>query len=429
MGADLVPTDAAEKSCTYLCGNSLGPLPKKSAEFVREELDVWGSHAVEGHFSHPKQRDWKDFTDLVNPSLARLIGANDNEVACMGTLTSNLHLLMNTFYKPTSTRYKILCEYKAFPSDQVYYAFASQAALHGLDPEDTVLELHARAGEFTLREADILEIIKKEGQSIAMVLFSGVQYYTGQCFPMEAITKAAHDQGCICGWDLAHAIGNVPMSLHVWGADFAVWCSYKYLNSGPGGIGGLFIHEQWDDREKPRYAGWWGHDPQTRFLMPPRFNPIRGAQGFAQSNPSVFAIASLLGSLQVFQDAGGFEKLRAKSIRLTSYLEQRLRDSKYFLEAGSGGSPTFVNSTNPCFTIITPSLFSERGSQLSLLFFPAQSGIMQKIDSLLKRQGVVGDERQPDVIRLAPNALYNTFDDCMRAALALDKAFQGLTER
>jgi len=338
----------------------------------------------------------------------------------MGTLTANLHLLMNTFYKPTKGRYKILCEAKAFPSDQ--YAFASQAVLHGYDPKDAVYEMHPRPGEHTIRTEDILDTIKRDGQTIALVLFSGVQYYTGQWFAMESVTKAAQQEGCICGWDLAHAVGNIPMSLHDWGVDFAVWCTYKYLNAGPGSIGGLFIHEKWEDKEKPRYAGWWGHDPQTRFMMPPEFSPIIGAQGFQQSNPSVLATVSLLGSLETFELAGGIVKLRQKSIRLTAYLEKLLRKSEYFIENYEKGN----SEENPCFTIITPKEPGERGAQLSLLFYPPLGGAMQKVDDALKARGVIGDERQPDVIRLAPNPLYNSFQDCLATATALEEAFKGL---
>ncbi|GJJ12059.1 hypothetical protein Clacol_006300 [Clathrus columnatus] len=417
IGAEKIAPDAIDEPCVYFCGNSLGAMPKRAAELVKEELDIWGSRAVEGHFSHPKQREWKDIATLAATELAPLIGASEDEIACMASLTSNLHLMMNTFYQPTPTRFKILCEYKAFPSDQ--YAFNSQASLHGFDPKDTVLEVQPRPGEYTIRTEDILDIIKKEGQSIAIVLFSGVQYYTGQYFQMEAITKFAQEQGCVCGWDLAHAIGNVPLSLHDWGVDFAVWCSYKYLNSGPGTLGGLFLHQKWD-KLTPKFAGWWGHDPDTRFDMPPTFSPAPGAKRFAQSNPSVLATTCLLGSLEVFKEAGGIQKLRGKSIRLTSYLEKLFRSSKFFVEAPS----LEQQQTKPCFTIITPSNPEERGAQLSVLFAP--SGVMQKIDNGLKLRGIIGDERRPDVIRLTPIPLYNTFQDCQKAAIALDESFEEL---
>ncbi|TFK76538.1 kynureninase [Pluteus cervinus] len=406
-----------DSSCTYLCGNSLGPLSHRSSTLVQEELDVWRTRAVVGHFSHPQNRPWTKLADEVSPLFADLVGAKEGEVACMGTLTANLHLMMNSFYKPTPGRYKILCESKAFPSDQ--YAFTSQVLAHGLDPATAILEISPREGEYTLRESDILDTIAKEGHSIALVLFSGVQYYTGQFFAMESITKKAKEQGCICGWDLAHAIGNVPLSLHDWGVDFAVWCTYKYLNSGPGGIAGLFMHEKWNQVERPRFAGWWGHELSTRFDMPPEFSPIIGAQGFQQSNPSVLALASLLGSLQVFKEAGMMAPLRERSIELTLLLESLLTQSKYFVPASQVKSQA---NSKVCFTIITPTNPLERGSQLSLLFLPVGSGTMKRIFDVLCQHGVIGDEREPDVIRLAPIPLYNSEKDCQDAATYLEKA-------
>ncbi|GLB35039.1 putative catalyzes the cleavage of L-kynurenine (L-Kyn) and L-3- hydroxykynurenine (L-3OHKyn) into anthranilic acid (AA) and 3- hydroxyanthranilic acid (3-OHAA), respectively [Lyophyllum shimeji] len=414
-----------DSKITYLCGNSLGLPSKRSTTLVQEELNVWGTHAVVGHFSHPHGRPWTKYTDKLNPLMAELVGAKEKEVACMGTLTNNLHLMMDSFYKPTADRYKILCEAKAFPSDQ--YAFASQVKAHGLDLETAIREVSPRAGEYTLREDDILEIIENEGSSIALVLFSGVQYYTGQWFPMESITRKAKEQGCICGWDLAHAVGNVPLSLHDWGVDFAVWCTYKYLNSSPGGIAGLYMHEKWNATQRPKFAGWWGHELATRFAMPPKFSPIAGAQGFQQSNPCILALASLLGSLQTFKEAGMMGPVRERSLLLTGTLEELLLKSKYFVpvselrqlypQPGSG---------KPGFTIITPSDASQRGAQLSLLFLPTGSGVMQKIFAALSDYGVIGDEREPDVIRLAPAALYNSIDDCEQAVRYLEKAFDSL---
>ncbi|KAG5653964.1 hypothetical protein H0H81_008832 [Sphagnurus paluster] len=355
--------------------------------------------------------------------MKRVIGAKEKEVACMGTLTNNLHLMMDSFYNPTAERYKILCEAKAFPSDQ--YAFASQVRAHGLDPSTAILEVFPREGEYSLREEDIMEIIAKEGSSIALVLFSGVQYYTGQLFPMQNITQKAKEQGCICGWDLAHAVGNVPLSLHDWDVDFAVWCTYKYLNSGPGGIAGIFMHEKWNNIQLPKFAGWWGHELSTRFQMPPTFSPIAGAQGFQQSNPCILALASLLGSLRVFKEAGMLTPVRERSLLLTGTLEKLLVKSDYFVfldqlrqlypQAGSG---------KPGFTIITPADPDQRGAQLSLLILPAESGLMHKIFASLSDYGVIGDEREPDVIRLAPNPLYNTIHDCEQAAQYLEQAFK-----
>ncbi|KAJ7489805.1 pyridoxal phosphate-dependent transferase [Mycena galericulata] len=409
-----------DSTCTYLCGNSLGPLSKRSKTLVQQELNAWGTCAVAGHFStHPYGRGWVDFCDHITPLFADLVGAKEKEVACMGTLTANLHLMMDSFYKPTSERYKILCEARAFPSDQ--YAFASQALAHGLDPAKAVLEMSPRPGEYTLREQDILDTIAREGPSIALVIFSGVQYYTGQWFPMQSITRAAQDQGCICGWDLAHAVGNVPLSLHEWSVDFAVWCTYKYLNAGPGSIAGLYVHEKWKEAELPKFAGWWGHDPATRFAMPPKFSPIEGAQGFQQSNPSILAAASLLGSLQIFKEAGMMKPLRERSLQLTAALEKLLMQSKYFVPVDE--APT-RESDKPAFTIITPIDPDSRGAQLSLLFLP--TGVMQRIHDALTSLGVIGDERRPDVIRLAPAPLFNTLKDCEQGALSLERAFDHL---
>jgi len=333
----------------------------------------------------------------------------------MGTLTANLHLLMNAFYKPTSTRYKILCEAHAFPSDQ--YAFASQVAGHGYTRQEAMIEMTPRSGEHTLRAEDILSLIESEGDKIALVIFSGVQYYTGQLFPMQQITRAARNKGCVVGWDLAHAVGNVPLSLHDWEVDFAVWCSYKYLNAGPGAIGGLFVHNKWDEKELKRQAGWWGHDISTRFDMPPQFAPIKGAQGWQQSNPNVFSLAALQGSLEIFDEAGGIEALRSKSLQLTGFLEELLHQSPYYIPLGSSDGKLG-------FKIITCEA-PNRGCQLSLLI-TGGADTMERIFGGLIDRGVIGDERRPDVIRLAPKPLYNTFEDCYWAAKALDEAFKSL---
>ncbi|KAK0503159.1 pyridoxal phosphate-dependent transferase [Armillaria luteobubalina] len=419
----VLPTNKDNGPCTYLCGNSLGALSKKSRALVEEELEVWSKRAVVGHFSHPHQREWVDICDHVTPLLAEVVGAQEKEVACMGTLTANLHLMMDSFYKPTPSRYKILCEARAFPSDQ--YAFASQVRSHGLDPRNAILEMVPREGEFILRQEDILDTLKREGSSVALVLFSGVQYYTGQWFPMEIITQRAQALGCICGWDLAHAVGNVPLSLHDWGVDFAVWCTYKYLNSGPGGIAGLFMHEKWNERESPRHAGWWGNEPATRFEMRPTFSPILGAQGFQQSNPSVLSVASLLGSLQTFKEAGMMTPIRERSLQLTGTLEKLLKQSKYFIVVTEVYRKK-NDADTPGFTIITPEDPESRGAQLSLLFLPEGSGVMEKINDALTSYGIIADERRPDVIRLAPAPLYNTLQDCEVAASCLEKVFEEL---
>ncbi|EJU05421.1 kynureninase [Dacryopinax primogenitus] len=401
----------ADQPCTYMCGNSLGLLSKLSESLVQGELRVWATRGVVGHFSHPYGREWVEFGEKLSPLLAPIVGAHSNEVISMSTLTANLHLMMNAFYKPTKERFKILCEARAFPSDR--YAFHSQASAHGFDPKEAVVAMSPREGEHILREEDILDIIAKEGSSIAVICFSGVQYYTGQLFDMQRITHAGKHAGCIVGWDLAHAIGNVPLSLHDWGVDWAVWCTYKYLNSGAGGIGGLFVHSKWDNIKKPDYAGWWGQQLSTRFQMPEDFTPIPGAWGYQQSNPSCLTLASLLGSLEIFQSAGGVQATRKKSVLLTGYLDGLLRQSNFYC-APEG----------PSFTIITPSDPFRRGAQLSLLF--SSLGTMQKVFDGLTNAGVICDERQPDVIRLSPVPLYNTFVDVKRAVDVLEAVMGSL---
>ncbi|KAH9934629.1 kynureninase [Fomitopsis serialis] len=421
MKATAVAPELENEPCTYLCGNSLGVLPKRSKQLVEEELQVWATRGVEGHFDHPHGRDWMHIADFVHPLIAEIVGASESEVACMGTLTANLNLMMSTFYKPTKGRYKILCEARAFPSDQ--YAIASQVVSHGFD-SSAVVEMSPRPDEYTLCTSDILDVIAREGASIALVLFSGVQYYTGQAFAMETITRAAKEQGCVCGWDLAHAVGNVPLSLHDWDVDFAVWCTYKYLNAGPGAIGGLYVHERWAD-EPIRAAGWWGHDPATRFDMPAVFARIGGAQGFQQSNPSVLATVSVLGSLEVFKRAGGMQPIRARSLRLTGYLEALLCASRFYVPVAQ------VNELEQAagktgVTIITPANPEERGAQLSLVFLPTGRGVMPRVLKELAERGVVGDSRKPDVIRLAPCPLYNTFEDVERSVHMLEQALESV---
>lgn len=413
--ADLVPAEDADSACRYFVGNSLGPLPKRAQKILNEELEVWATTGVEGHFAHPHDRNWKDLAYKTGRAIAMLTGAKESEVITMGALTANLHLMISTFYKPSGSRYKILCESKAFPSDQ--YAFASQTRLHGYDPKEAVIELAPREGEFYLREEDILSSIQEHGSSIALVLFSGIQYYTGQWFPMEKITKAAHDAGAICGWDLAHAIGNVPMKLHDWDADFAVWCTYKYLNSGPGGIAGLFVHDKWTEKIQTNYAGWYGHNNETRFQMNPVFDPIPGAHGFQQSNPSALNLATLLGSLELFEEAGGIEALREKAVKVTGYLESLLKCSSFYRDSLDSDPKAPVH-----FTILTPADPNQRGTQLSLALRPL--GIMPKVFEEMQRRGVIGDERQPDVIRLAPVPLYVGYEDSRQAALVFEEAMK-----
>lgn len=422
MKATAVAPEDQDNPCIYLCGNSLGLQCRFTREKVQEEMNVWATRAVEGHFDHPLDRDWMYIADKTLPDLAALVGASENEIACMGTLTANLHLCMNTFYKPTKERYKILCEARAFPSDQ--YAMASQVVAHGFDPADAIIELEPLPGEYTLRPERILSAISQHGSMVALVLFSGVQYYTGQLFPIKDITVAAHDQGCTVGWDLAHAIGNVPLKLHDWGVDFAAWCSYKYLNSGPGGIGGLFVHERWAD-EPIRHAGWWGHDPTTRFDMPTRFKQIRGAQGFQQSNPSVLATAALIGALQVFHMAGYMSALRTRSLNLTGYLFALLKESRWWVPLEELGAD---KGRQVGVSVITPEDSEARGAQLSLIFTPLGRGVMPRVERGLLKRGVIGDSRKPDVIRLAPCPLYNTFKEVKLAMKALDEVLKGIEE-
>ncbi|OAV88574.1 kynureninase [Puccinia triticina 1-1 BBBD Race 1] len=428
-------------SCVYLCGNSLGLQNRRTAEMVLAELDIWADQAVQGHFVHSEGRNWKSITDLVDPILARLVGASTSaEVACTGSLTTNLHILMTTFYRPTKERYKILCEANCFPSD--LYAFRSQIEMHGLDPKYALISLLPRPGEFTLRPEDIISTINREGQSIALILFSGVQFYTGQFFPIKQITAAGHQQGCIVGWDLAHAIGNVLLELHDWQVDFAAWCSYKYLNAGPGAIAGLFVHEKWTSdptklggaHGRPRLAGWFGHNPVNRFQMPDQFEPVRGARQFVHSNPDVLSVISLYSSLQLFASyPGGISSLRARSEDLTGYFEMCLQGlSGYVDPRYAADYPNSLNEQQKSrartvgFTIITPPIPAQRGSQLSLFFVPTGKGIMNNVARQLLELGIVGDERQPDVLRLTPVAMYTSFEDCRKAAETLNSVIETL---
>ncbi|KAJ2616565.1 Kynureninase (L-kynurenine hydrolase) [Coemansia sp. RSA 1365] len=384
--------DAADgnEPCVYLCGNSLGLMPKQSRCILNEEMDEWATKGVVGHFQHSKGRPWVGYRMQIVEKMAPIVGAEPIEVGVMNTLTTNLHLLLAAFYRPTDQRYRILIESKAFPSD--HYAVESQIKWHGR-PADALLLAEPRPGEHTLRTEDILSLIKQEGASIAVVMLSGVQYYTGQVFEMDKITAAAKAAGCVVGWDVTHAAGNVPLSLHDWDVDFACWCSYKYLNSGPGGISCFFVHERYaHDANLQRLTGWWGHDAETRFDMTNQFVPGVGAAGFEVSNTPILVAATLLGSLDVFSQTSMAE-LCKKSVLLTSYLEHLLQ--------------TRIGDR---VEIITPS--EHRGAQLSLLF---ASEVFEHVFSTLMSAGVICDERKPNCIRLAPVPLYNTFSDVWRA--------------
>jgi kynureninase len=372
----------------YFCGNSLGLQPKAIRQALLNELDQWAEHGVEGHFRG--EYPWMHYHKFLTQQTARLVGALPHEVVVMNTLTVNLHLMMASFYRPTSTRYKIVMEAGAFPSDQ--YAMESQARWHGLDPEIAIVEVTPRDGEEALRTEDILQVIEDQGESVALVMFSGVNYYTGQFYDLESITKAGHQVGAKVGFDLAHAAGNLPMKLHDWGPDFAVWCSYKYLNSGPGGPSGAFIHERHANApDLPRFAGWWGHDEAERFKMKKGFHPMYGAEGWQLSNAQIFSFAAHKASLDIF-DAAGIENLRAKSLRLTAFMEQVLT------EADGGRN---------LFKVITPSAPTQRGCQMSLLTDDRGKAIFD----FLAENGVIADWREPNVIRFAPVPLYNSFED------------------
>lgn len=377
------------KPCIYMTGNSLGLLPKSARAFVEQEFLDWQNLGVEGHTE--AKNPWLYYHHFLSKQVAALVGASEKEVVVMNNLTVNLHLMLVSFYRPTSSRYKMIIEGGAFPSDQ--YAVDSQVKFHGFDPKEAVIELVPRQGEYTLRTEDILAKIDEHKDSLALVMLGGVNYYTGQVFAMETITGAAHKAGALCGFDLAHGAGNIPVKLHDWGVDFAVWCSYKYLNSGPGGTSGVFVHEKHGNSpEMPRFAGWWGHNEKERFLMKRNFVPTEGAQGWQLSNAQIFPMAIHRASLELFEMAG-MDKLRAKSILLTGYLEFVLK------EIHSKG--TFD------FEIITPSDPEQRGCQLSVLV--RSNG--KKLYEYLKTQGAIVDWREPNVIRMAPVPMYTRFYD------------------
>lgn len=373
----------------YLCGHSLGLQTTSTARVVGEELEAWAELGVDAHFD--SKRPWVSYHEHLAPPLARLAGASPSEVVAMNSLSVNLHLMLASFYRPVGRRTKIVIEQRAFSSDR--YAVRSHLHQRGLDPDTAVLELVPRLHENVFYFEDIEATIERYADEIALVLLPGIQYLTGQCFDMASITECARRHGCVVGYDLAHAIGNVPLRLHDWNVDFAVWCSYKYLNGGPGAIGGCFVHERHADAiDVPRFAGWWGHDKRTRFSMPDRFMPLAGAEGWQISNPSIFAAAPLLASLQVF-DETGIDALRSKSIRLTGYLELLLRS---WLE--------------DAVEIVTPANLEARGCQLSLRVVRSQRGA-RAVYEHLTRDGFICDWREPDVIRIAPVPLYNRFVD------------------
>lgn len=378
---------------TYLVGNSLGLQPHAARELVIEELDDWARLGVRGHFE--TKRPWAPFHEFLTAPMARLVGALPAEVVVMNGLTVNLHLLMISFYRPTPQRHKILIEDHAFPSD--HFAVESQIRLHGFDPDASLVTLQPRADEETLRAEDIATAITELGSELALVLMPGVQYYTGQVMPMADLVIAAHAVGAVAGLDLAHAVGNVKLELHDWGADFAVWCTYKYLNSGPGATAGAFVHERHlADPDIVRLHGWWGHDKATRFEMNNEFQPIPTAEAWQLSNAPVFSMAPIIASLEVFEDAGGIEPLRAKAVQMFQYLD-------YLLDAHLAGK---IQS-------ITPRDVDQRGCQVSLkVIAPAVDG--SEVYQRLQEADVECDWRHPNVIRIAPVPLYNSFEDIHR---------------
>jgi len=385
-------------SCVYLCGNSLGLQPKLAAQFVKEELDDWAMLGVEGHLH--ARRPWLPYHRLATENLAALTGSEEREVVAMNTLTVNLHLLMATFYRPEGKRRKILIESTAFPSDR--FAVVSQLRMHGHDPQETLIEWQPRGDSAELHSDDLQAILDREGDEIALLLLPGVQYYSGQVLPMQELCNAAHDAGCKIGLDLAHAIGNIPLRLHDWGPDFAAWCTYKYLNSGPGAIGGAFIHSRHLDADgSQQLLGWWGHSEETRFKMGPTFTPAQGAELWQLSNPPILALAPVIASLSIFAEAG-IERLHEKSVLLTGYMDFLLQDR-------------FAGRIES----ITPT--ASRGCQLSLVVKDASLDA-RSIFETLEAQNVISDWREPNVIRVAPVPLYNTFEDVFDFAERLGTA-------
>lgn len=377
------------KNMLYFTGNSLGLQPKNARASVNQELDDWATYGVEGHF-HAK-RPWYSYHEQFAKGSAMIVGAKESEVVVMNQLTVNLHLLLISFYRPEGKRKKILFETKPFPSD--HYAFESQARLHGLLPEDVLVEMQPREGEVTLRTEDIVSKIQSVGDELAVVCFGAVNYFTGQFFDIKTITEAAHAVGAKAGFDLAHAAGNVPLHLHDHNVDFACWCSYKYLNSGPGGVSGAYIHERYHkDKSLVRLAGWWGHNKQTRFQMQPGFDPIESAEAWQMSNAPVLSMAAHKASLDIFEQAG-MSALRTKSLALTAYLEFIVKET--------------AQSTGVALRILTPENPEERGCQLSIVV----PGATKKLVHDLAARGVIVDWREPNVIRLAPVPLYNSFED------------------
>ncbi len=394
-----IPKKKDGNECIYLSGHSLGLQPKTARAYIDQELLDWADLGVEGHF-HAKN-PWMPYHRLLTEQTATLVGAKASEVVVMNSLTVNLHLMMTSFYRPRADRHKIVIEAGAFPSDQ--YAVKSQIRFHGLDPSSSLIELTPRQNETCIRDEDIESLIEREGKSIALILLGGVNYATGQVFDMAGITRAGHRKGCIVAFDLAHAAGNIPLKLHDWDPDFAVWCSYKYLNGGPGCVGGCFVHERHSQAQGlPRFTGWWGHDERVRFRMEPDFQPMPGAEGWQLSNPPIMALAPLRASMEIFSEAGMGE-LRKKSVSITSYLEFLLHQIK-----------------STAFEVCTPKEQHRRGAQLSIRL--RNHG--RALCSRLIEQGVIADWREPNIFRAAPIPLYNSYRDVYRFAQHFEAALK-----
>ena len=392
------------KEAFYFTGNSLGLQPKSTESYLKQELEDWANFGVEGHFN--AKNPWVNYHNILSKPFSMLVGAKSSEVVAMNGLSVNIHLMMISFYQPKGKRIKILCEAKAFPSDQ--YIIESQVKFHGLDPNEVIVEVGPREGEHTINEQDIYAKIAELGDELALIFIGGVNYYTGQVFDMKQITKAGHEVGAFVGFDLAHAIGNIELFLHKWNVDFACWCSYKYLNSGPGSVSGVFVHQKHEsDSTLPRFAGWWGHDDKRRFLMEKTFVPMKGAQGWQLSNAPVFAMAPCKASMDIFDQVGGVKMLVSKSKNLTNYMEFIFNDisSRY---------------DNCNFEIITPKQENKRGCQLSILCH----GQGKSLFDYISKEGVIADWREPNVIRLAPVPLYNSFEDIFQMGQIFEKALK-----
>ncbi|KAJ3130362.1 hypothetical protein HK098_002591 [Nowakowskiella sp. JEL0407] len=398
--------------CVYLCGNSLGLQPKLTSTLLNEELNVWASRGVIGHFDHPESRPWVSVETNVIPQLSKIVGAKESETIIMNTLTTNLHLLLVSFYTPTKDRFKIIMEGKAFPSD--HYAIESQLKFHGYS-SSALIEIQPEPDSDYISPSSILAAIEEHGNETALILFSGVQYYSGQFFPMKDIVDAGHRKGCIVGFDLAHAVGNVVLKLHDWNVDFACWCTYKYLNSGPGSIAGAFVHEKHHKNfDRPRFDGWWGTNPKTRFQMSHTFEPQESANAFCLSNPCVLSTTALLASSKVFAKYS-MEDLQRKSRSLGKLLLELLNDLD--------GTMRQDRTDSECFTIITPMNESERGCQVSIKFGEKVMSV-RVISEKLRDMGIIVDEREPNVIRVAPVPLYNTHMDVYKFVSALGKILE-----